>query len=819
MNQKDSKQNIGKEHQEFVSLAVKCKFIDAEQEQKILTCFLSRLAENPDVKIADIFMEFEVLSRDELDFLSSLRNHLKIKHLDILFGKLAVANNFTTPAAINKALAEQTAHFKKTRQHLAIGEILVSGKALSDAERTALLLTQDRIEDEFLEQAIHVIAGNELEKMAINKRFGSIAVARGYARIEDVNQAIRLQNEQKKRGLKPDLLGKILEDSFGMSLNHTLEILKEQKLHEKRRLNLEKALLRYKSEIQSNQMLSRLFEYRVSRDKMEAYVRINKDYEEIIPAGNLINWVKLMGIRYGFVDTQRIDQFLLEGIKGADLKIAQGTPPLKGTDASITFCFDTSFKEHNSTGHNPQNSKTVKKGDILALRKPHIDGTPGNNVFGQSLSPPPLDTCDYKCGKGVVLKNDTDFVADVDGVPMLSQNKILFVTPLSIKRETIIIPENFSSEEGNAYQMLNLEINGNINGGAVLKCQNLTMTGNVMGCVQASGDVHIKGEIIMARAGGDTVPVQPVIKTPGNIHVSKAVKNAIIECGRVFNSPNADVVGSEIAARYGIFVKNVYPDGDRPCILKLNHQADTKLAEIQKCIDQKNLGLKILKKEASFREIEELLHHQVQVQDEYREKQNALAYLIKIMGNLDLKNLNSLGTGFDFMEKVWEINPDSETSYAIPKKTKAYDYLEKVQNQIEGLAPEFQIKKVQTLLEENYGMYKASVSATERMEKEFMIKTGLMEKEVRKNQSEIDRKEKGLQELILEKEYLLLQDTLYASNNSLEIRIKNQISKGTIILGQSAKLVMDKTIYGVRLREKKDQFSNRSGIIIEGYFE
>ena len=90
---------------------------------------------------------------------------------------------------------------------------------------------------------------------------------------------------------------------------------------------------------------------------------------------------------------------------------------------------------------------------------------------------------------------------------------------------------------------------------------------------------------------------------------------------------------------------------------------------------------------------------------------------------------------------------------------------------------------------------------------------------LRKNQSEIDRKEKGLQELILEKEYLLLQDTLYASNNSLEIRIKNQISKGTIILGQSAKLVMDKTIYGVRLREKKDQFSNRSGIIIEGYFE
>jgi hypothetical protein len=246
---------------------------------------------------------------------------------------------------------------------------------------------------------------------------------------------------------------------------------------------------------------------------------------------------------------------------------------------------------------------------------------------------------------------------------------------------------------------------------------------------------------------------------------------------------------------------------------------DTKSAELQKQIDEKTLALKRFKKEAAFREMEEMLYHQVQIQDEYREKQNALAYLLKIMGNLDLENLNSLGTGFDFMENSRQITPGPESAYAIPKKTKAYEYLEKIQDQIEGVASEFQIKKVQTLLEENYGMYKASVGATERMEKEFMAKTGLMKKEVAKNQPEISREEKSLQDLILEKEYLLLQDTLYASNNSQEIRIKNQISKGTVILGQSAKLVMDKTIYGVRLREKKDQFSNQARIVIEGYFE
>lgn len=814
MNQKTSEQIISKENQEIVSLAVKCKLIDPDQEKKLLTCLLSRLPEKPDLEIADIFREFKILSQEEIDFLLALRNHLKIKHLDILFGKLAVANNFTTPQAIGKALAKQAIHFRKTRQHLLLGDILVSHKEMSDSNRTALLLTQDRIEDDFLEQAIHVIAGNELEKMAANKRFGAIAVSRGYVGIEDVNQAIKLQNEQKSKGLKPDLLGKILEDFFSLSPDNTREILKEQKLYEKKRLNLEKAFLSYKSEIQTNQKLSRLFEYRVSRDKMEAFVRVNKDFKETIPAESLINWVKLMGIRCGFIETGKIDEFLFGCTRGSELKIARGTPAMKGMDASISLCFNTA-----DTDHTPRNPQTVKKGDILAIMKPHRDGTPGKNVFGQSIPPPPLDTCDYRCGKGVVLENDTRFVAVYSGMPMLSGNGIFFVTPLAAKKETINISGDFPAGEENAYQNVNLEITGKINSGAVLKCQSLTLNGNVMGCIQATGDINIKGEINMGPENGNTVLVQPVVKTQGSVHVGKGVKNAIIECGRVFNSPNADIVSSEISARQGIFVKNVYSDGNRHCILKLNPTEDIKLTGIEMHIEEKTEILRRLKHESAFREMEKKLYLQVQIQDEYREKQTALSYLMKIMGNLDLENINSLGTGFDFIEYTRKTTSSDDISYAIPRKTKAYEYLEKIQDQIDGQTPEIQIKMIQKLLEENYGMYKAAVTTTERMEKELMIKTGLMEKEVAKNQSEIDRKEKELQALILEKEYLHLQNARFSSSLSQEIRIKNQISKGTVIIGQSAKLVMDKTIYGVRLREKKDQFSNQSRIIIEGYFE
>ncbi len=217
--------------------------------------------------------------------------------------------------------------------------------------------------------------------------------------------------------------------------------------------------------------------------------------------------------------------------------------------------------------------------------------------------------------------------------------------------------------------------------------------------------------------------------------------------------------------------------------------------------------------------MEHALHHQIQTQDEYREKQNALAYLIKIMGNLSLENLDTLGPGFDFMETRVEESSNGEPTYGIPKKTKAYEYLQKVQDDIEDLSPENQLKTIKKLLEENYGMYKAAVKTTENLEKQVAIKVELIEKEVKKNRPLIEKANREFDELILEKDYLLLQDAICKIDESPEIRIKNQLSEGTVIVGKNAKLVLDKTIYGVKLREIRGLNSKDSKIVIEGYFD
>lgn len=393
-------------------------------------------------------------------------------------------------------------------------------------------------------------------------------------------------------------------------------------VYEKRRLNLEKALFKYNSEIKINQKLSRLFECHVSKDKLKAYIRMVQDVSDEINSHNIINWIQLIGIKFGITDANRAD---------------------------------------NEAG--------------------------------------------------------------------------------------------------------------------------------------------------------------PVVMAQGSIYISKSVENAKVTCGRIFQAPNADIISSEICAQHGIYIKNVYSKGSHPCILKFGKKINRKLLDIQSAINQRAQALTLLKREPQLNDMETKFYQQIQIQDEYRERQSALTYLIKILGNLNLKNIDTLGPGFDFLEDSKANSPDGETSYGIPKKTKAYEYLQTVLDKIDPEPPKIQLKLVQRLLEENTGMYKVAVNATERMEKEFSIKGGLIKKEIDKDQSNIDRKEKELNILLLETDHLLLQETMHAPNKAPEIKVKNQISKGTLILGKDAKLKIEKTIYGVRLHEKSDPATDLPKINITGYFE
>lgn len=817
MNDKKSVKQINKEDRDLVSLAVKCKFINTDQEKKILSVLTSSLNDPSALSLTNLFKGLKILSQSEIDFLFSIDKHLKNKCLDIKFGKLAVANQFTTPVVINNALEQQINHFKKTKKHLAIGDLLVGKKQLSETDRTAILLTQNRIKDELLEEAMNTLATSELEKIAIKKRFGSIAVKNGYVSIKDINQAIKIQNEQKAKGHKPKYLGEILEKQFGLTQEDILKILKEQQVLEKRRLSLEKALFKYISEVKINQKISKLFEFTVSNDNFEAHLLFSSDFSEEIHAHSIINWIKLMGLQFGIVDISIIEKFLAEGSKGSKLKIAQGNAPQKGESATIKFFFDHSGKKVNDK-HKKGPRQLIRKGKVLAQKTLHKDGVSGKNVFGQTIPPQRLDKGDLRCGRGVASRDNLTFVAKIDGYPVLSNNNTLFVIPLSNQRKTLTISDDITHKE-DSYRMIDLEINGEIRKGGSIACHDLKLRGDVFGDIDADGDLEIDGKISAININKDKNEKTPIIRVQGSLSISRSVENAKVICGRIFQGPKTDIISSEVCAQYGIYCKNVYSNGSQPSILKFGNITNHRVLEIRLAIKRRAKALSVLKREPELCELNDRLLHQIQIQDKYRERQRVLAYSMNLLGNFNLENMDTSETGFDFWESVKKSESGDEPVGEISKKTKAYTYLQEIMDQIGSQRPDTQLKTIQKLSEENHGMHKAAAVSTKKLEKEFLIKADFIHKEVAMNKSKIDKMEKELSTLCIEEDYLLSQETMHSTGKVPEIKIKNQISKGTIIIGKSTKLELERTIYGVRIYERLDPKTNQPAIEITGYFE
>ncbi|MCK5096954.1 MAG: hypothetical protein KAR45_02565, partial [Desulfobacteraceae bacterium] len=263
---------IYEKNQGVLKLAIKCMLINAKKEKDILAILKERSEQDPECSVIDIFKEEDILSQQKIDFLLSFKKYIGTQTLDIEFGQLAVANNFATKEAVKEALDFQKDCYSKTEQTKEISETLLKKQQISLENSTAILLVQNRIEDDFLAQAIDNLAPTEAGKKEINKRFGIIGLKKKLISLEQLNQALASQKSELLLGQKRRHIHIILEESTDLSGEDTISILNEQKQFEKRRLNIENALSTYDTEIKLNTRLNQLFQYRVSKDALEAYV-------------------------------------------------------------------------------------------------------------------------------------------------------------------------------------------------------------------------------------------------------------------------------------------------------------------------------------------------------------------------------------------------------------------------------------------------------------------------------------------------------------------------------------------------------------------
>ena len=303
---KKSKNSGNHEVQQILDLAVSCKLLTPAQEKEILPRLMDAQGKNTDKSTARFLFKEKVLPKDKIEFLFTVKHHLDILMKDKMFGKLGVANEFVSQEKVDKALDLQVELFRKNKKSVKIGDILENIREITPANKTAILLTQDRIRDELLAEALHTIAVTEIEKMEINKRFGAIAVKKEMITVKQLKSALILQEKELKEKGAKRYLGEILKELFSISDQDILHILKIQKAFETKRLNLKQKLHQYHSEKKSNEALDGFFEFRVSADALKAWIKRIKISSTPVKLPALMNWLALAGIKSGFCEHREI---------------------------------------------------------------------------------------------------------------------------------------------------------------------------------------------------------------------------------------------------------------------------------------------------------------------------------------------------------------------------------------------------------------------------------------------------------------------------------------------------------------------------------
>lgn len=806
--------SVNIQEQNLLRLALKCRFISTEQEKEILSYYIGQREQHPKISIVQIFKDRGFLSDEQISFLFAVKNHLQMKMLDKRFGELGVANKFIDSENVKRALEQQDEIFKKTQDSILLGDILVEKNEISKANKAAILLTQDRIEDEFLAASFNDIASSEMERININMRFGAIAVKKGFVSLAQLNQALTIQKARNAEIRENVYLEQILQEQFGLSDENLTKIFKVQKEIEKQRLSLEKALILYNQENQLGKGLSLFFEYRFSKNKLSALITLKKAVSESLDASDFIAWLKTIGITHGLCGKKEIQKFLKTAAVGDEFKVAQGKAPVNSVDGTAEILFDTFQKELSKEDSNQTVSGFVKKGDILARILPPKEGMAGVNVCGFKITPPEGRMVNLAHGKGVMKKGDL-FLADIDGTPTLFKGRTLFVTHSDISYPIRHLSGNISGELGEKYLNCNLKVAGDIESDALVRCHDIVVDGDVRGRIHASGKVQIHGCVEYCL---DQDEEMRTISSDDEISINRKIVNAVIISSKRLIALNSDLISSKVYALDEIMLKNVYTAGHAPAFLQVGKNPKPKLMAINEAVKIKKKRLKALLHKTELGGIEKWFDWKIQMQNSYLEQQAILQHLLKQMDNKAVVQLPGAKKRTDAVLQHLK-SASEDTDVDSMNWHAAETFLCDLFTDLENIQPDARKAHVRKILDVKYRMYKASVNATKRDKNEYKVRKELVMKKIGKGADEINRLHIEVEGLLVKKDYLELNEAGRVSSANAFIRVKNQVEDGTLIKICASTLEVKPTVYGVKFSKRQKKDATGPDIIIEGLYE
>ena len=831
----------------LINLAADCVFLKSCEKEEVIRLLEEKSKEDPDINVLDIFKQENLVSDKRIEYLQALDAHLKLQSEDMQFGRLAAANGFCSADDVDNALRGQQNYFKKNRANKKIGDILVENKVLCESDRISVLMTQNRIKDEQLLDAFNALGETQIKKDAVNKRFGVLAIKKELVTLEQVNAALDIQKNERQAQGESRFLGEILQEISGQSDKDILEILLEQKQFEKRRLDLERSLYTAQSELKISKRLNKIFDYHLSRDGLEVYVEKRMEPVEPILVYEFIIWLRRVGIRFGIVEDAVLEEMIQKVRKKSKVLVAKGIPPRQCTHERIQFYFDNEStrgqeKPDNAEpdnaepdnvepdnaqpppsasdpmappmppeNHTEQEKEThepifMKKGSLLARIIPGERGKPGKDVLGHPILPDNPLICVLNAGNGVEKKGG-DFLARIDGRPVLKNGTTLMVEPVVRSVEEKKIMGSISIDTQNTYESVRVEMKGDLTREGILKCRSLVLHGSLAGCVVCGESLVVHGNIGIEKpdvtadeTSGDEAPgYQTLATAQGTIKAFYSIVNSKIETDNDLLAVNSSVVGSQVIAYKGITIKDSLMGKTRPCVLSVGLKPGDQIITLDHTIETRRAELSILKKEDDIAKLTSIYERDLEEEKNHLLEQAILKNLIQIIEAPELYQYEELEGKIKYLQNLPDFSTVKSIFLKLPETRAGRVMVKQIVTSVEKLSLDHVVEQFTKKLDPE-PTHDTAVFTPYRSEMVFTAGMSSLEAQIAANLEPIETLEteiKGLE---------ALRTTLGLRHvNSLHrgavIKVRHKCERGTIIKGIIARLVVEETLYNVTFRE------------------
>jgi len=322
----------------------------------------------------------------------------------------------------------------------------------------------------------------------------------------------------------------------------------------------------------------------------------------------------------GFLDRKALEEKLAQartnGGQLAGERLAQGVPPIPPQDAVLKWAgefFGSGFAVDKTTGRIDYRRRAaqpaVDEGQLLAMRTPALEGTPGADVFGKRIPVTRPNRIRLRVGPNV-REEEKDgihhYYATAGGRVRWASNVLAVDTVLTIAGDVGL-------ETGDILHHGAVVIQGDVLAGSRMEAQgNIDVHGSIEPAdIHTGGDLHVDQGI--TGSGGHKIIVDGAvhakylmdaeIEAGEDIVIESEIIHCILKTRGRLHMPNGRLIGGEVVALKGIDLGEAGSTGKIPTrlvagvdchLVRELKSKDEELARQKGCLEKIHTALALL---------------------------------------------------------------------------------------------------------------------------------------------------------------------------------------------------------------------------------